>query len=61
MGTQNKKGIIELCTLALLRKDDYYGYDLSIIISKKINVADGTIYPILRKLKTEGLVNTYLT
>lgn len=61
MGIQNKKGMIELCALALLRKDDYYGYDLSIIISKKINIADGTIYPVLRKLKNEGLVSTYLT
>ena len=61
MGTQNKKGMIELCALALLNKDDYYGYDISIMISKKINIADGTIYPVLRKLKNEGLVKTYLT
>ncbi|PAT01116.1 PadR family transcriptional regulator [Candidatus Izimaplasma bacterium ZiA1] len=61
MKTQNRKGLIELCTLALLHKEDYYGYDLSIIISKLINIADGTIYPVLRKMKNEGLLKTYLT
>ena len=61
MKSQNKRGLIELCTLALLSKDDYYGYDLSVIISKKIDIADGTIYPVLRKLKTDGFVKTYLT
>lgn len=61
MKSQNKRGLIELCALALLNKEDYYGYDLSVIISKKIDIADGTIYPILRKLKNEGLVKTYLT
>lgn len=61
MKTQNKRGLIELCALALLHKEDYYGYDLSVIISTKIDIADGTIYPILRKLKNEGLVKTYLT
>lgn len=61
MKTQNRKGLIELCTLALLSKDDYYGYDLSTIISTRINIADGTIYPVLRKMKNDGLLKTYLT
>ena len=61
MKSQNKKGLIELCALALLYKKDYYGYDISTIISTKIDIADGTIYPVLRKLKNEGLVSTYLT
>lgn len=61
MKSQNRKGLIELCALALLSKDDYYGYDLSMIISKKIDIADGTIYPALRKMKNEGLLKTYLT
>ena len=27
---------------------------------KRIDIADGTVYPILRKLKSDGLVTTYL-
>ena len=31
------------------------------IYQSRINISDGTIYPILRKLKSEGLVTTYLS
>jgi len=58
---QYKKGVIELCILAILSKKDMYGYELSEYISKKIDISDGTVYPILRKLKSDGLVKTYLS
>ena len=61
MNIQYKKGVIELCVLSKLVKKDMYGYELSEIISKQIDISDGTIYSILRKLKTDGLVNTYLS
>ena len=61
MKSQNKKGLIELCTLALLYKDDCYGYDISENIASRIVIADGSIYPVLRKMKNDGLVSTYLT
>ncbi|HEY8420998.1 MAG TPA: PadR family transcriptional regulator [Thermoclostridium sp.] len=61
MNVQYKKGVIELCVLSMLYRKDSYGYDISEYISKRINISDGTIYPILRKLKSEGLVTTYLS
>ena len=61
MKSQNKKGFIELCALGLLYKKDYYGYDLSEVISQRIDIASGTVYPILRTLKNNGYVTTYLT
>jgi PadR family transcriptional regulator PadR len=61
MNTQYKKGVIELCVLSLLTRRDCYGYDISEILSKHIDISDGTVYPILRKLRSEGLVTTYLT
>ena len=60
MNIQYKKGVIELCILAILNKKDMYGYELSEYISKNIDISDGTVYPILRKLKADGLVKTYL-
>ncbi len=60
MNSQYKKGVLELCVLALLEKGDCYGYDISERLSERIDIADGTVYPILRKLKSDGLVDTYL-
>ncbi len=61
MNLQYKKGVIKLCILSILYKRDCYGYDISDIISKHIDIAAGTVYPILRKLKSDGLVKTYLS
>ncbi|MBC8538919.1 PadR family transcriptional regulator [Christensenellaceae bacterium NSJ-63] len=60
MGIQYKKGVLELCVLALLKKRDCYGYEISESLSRQIDIADGTVYPILRKLKADGLLTTYL-
>ena len=60
MNTQYKKGVLELCVLALLHQRDCYGYEISEILSRRIDIADGTVYPILRKLKAGGLLTTYL-
>ena len=60
MNTQYKKGVLELCILSLLTKRDCYGYEISDCLSKHIDIADGTVYPILRKLKADGLLATYL-
>ena len=60
MNPQYKKGVLELCVLSLLRQQDRYGYEISEFLSKHIDIADGTVYPLLRKLKADGLVTTYL-
>lgn len=61
MNTQFKKGVLELCVLTLLRQGDSYGYELAEKISNSIEIAEGTLYPLLRKLKSEGLCETYLS
>ena len=61
MNTQYKKGVLELCVLSKLKNKDRYGYEISDNLSKSIDIADGTVYPILRKLKSDGLVTTYLS
>jgi PadR family transcriptional regulator PadR len=52
--------VLEHCVLALLDRRDCYGYEISEAIAKRIELSDGTVYPILRKLKSDGLVTTYL-
>jgi PadR family transcriptional regulator PadR len=61
MNIQYKKGVLELCVLSLLHGKDRYGYEISEFLVDKIDIADGTVYPILRKLKSDGLVTTYLS
>ena len=60
MNAQYKKGVLELCVLSLLKKRNCYGYEISEYLSSQIDIADGTVYPILRKLKSDGLLTTYL-
>ncbi len=60
MNTQFNKGVVEMCVLALVSQKDYYGYELIEAISRKIEISEGTIYPILRRLTQEKLFETYL-
>lgn len=61
MNAQYKKGVLELCVLSMLKSRDRYGYEISDDLAQRIDIADGTVYPILRKLKSDGLVTTYLS
>ena len=54
MDTQFKKGVLELLVLLFASKKDRYGYELVEEISKVVNVNEGTIYPILKRLTNEG-------
>lgn len=60
MNTQFKKGALELCVLSQLVTGDKYGYELTDRISVEMSIAGGTLYPILRKLKEDDYVTTYL-
>ncbi len=60
MNTQFKKGALELCVLSQLTRGDKYGYELTERISVEMSIAGGTLYPILRKLKEDDYVTTYL-
>ena len=61
MNTQFKKGVLELCVLSLIKEKDMYGYELVQSISNNIEVNEGTIYPILRRLTKEGYFSTYMS
>ena len=60
MNPQFNNGVLELCVLAMSRSRDFYGYELVEQISKKIELSEGTIYPILRRLTQVGYFETYL-
>jgi len=60
MNPQFNKGVIEMCVLALVNERDHYGYELVEAISKRIEISEGSIYPILRRMTQEKYFETYL-
>ena len=59
MNTQFKKGIVELCVLSLINNKDMYGFEVIESLSTTIDVNENTVYPILRRLTSQGYFDTY--
>ncbi len=60
MNTQFKKGVLELIVLKAIVADDLYGYQLVSRINEVIQVNEGTIYPLLKRLSNDHLLESYL-
>ena len=60
MNAQFKKGVLELIVLESVRVRDRYGYELVEEVSKVVDVNEGTIYPLLKRLTNERYFETYL-
>ena len=60
LNAQFKKGVLELVVLISLAKNDMYGYEIVSEVSKIIEVNEGTIYPLLKRLTNEKYFETYL-
>jgi len=59
VNVQIKKGIVEVCVLAVLKKSPSYGYKIITDISELIEISESTLYPILRRLEANHLLETY--
>jgi PadR family transcriptional regulator, regulatory protein PadR len=57
---QLKKGVLELCVLELLARADCYAYEIASRLAEAIGMGEGTVYPLMRRLDSAGLVETYL-
>ncbi|MBB5019679.1 PadR family transcriptional regulator PadR [Chitinivorax tropicus] len=60
MKTQLKKGTLEMCVLAILDKADGYAYEIVSKLADGVEMSEGTIYPLMRRLQNEAWVTTYL-
>jgi PadR family transcriptional regulator, regulatory protein PadR len=58
--TQLKKGVLGLCVLALLARGDNYAYEIASRLAHAVGMGEGTIYPLMRRMQSDGLVATYL-
>lgn len=59
MNVQLKKGIVEVCVLASLRNESSYGYKIIDDISEIIEITGSTLYPILRRLEANHMLETF--
>lgn len=59
---QVRKGVLELCIMTALGEGERYGYELvkSLVQVPGVQVAEGSIYPLLTRLKRQGFVKTRL-
>jgi PadR family transcriptional regulator PadR len=58
--SQLRRGTLEFCVLALLQNDERYGFELVKALGKVdgLVTTEGTLYPLLARLRREGLVDT---
>ena len=55
---QMRKGVLEFCILSVLKEKDAYTSEiLDTLKNAKLLVVEGTVYPLLTRLKNDGLLN----
>lgn len=59
MDVQRKKGILEVCVLAVLKKGPSYGYMIIRELEQCVEISESTLYPILKRLEQNGSLETY--
>ncbi|MFN3538340.1 MAG: PadR family transcriptional regulator [Brevundimonas sp.] len=57
---QLKKGVLALCVLALLERGDSYAYEIASRMAEAVDMGEGTVYPLMRRMQSDGLVETYM-
>lgn len=51
--------LLDACVLAVLSKEDAYGYTLTQQVKNVIDISESTLYPVLRRLQKDGCLITY--
>ncbi len=59
MDSQRKKGVLDVCVLAILTRGDSYGYEMIGQMANCMPVSESTLYPILKRLENSGCLETY--
>ena len=64
MNTELLKGVVEIFILGLVFKKDSYGYEIAKNIknlsNEKYDIAEGTLYPALKRLENKGYLKSYI-
>ncbi|QAV70481.1 PadR family transcriptional regulator [Salinibacterium sp. UTAS2018] len=60
VGSQLRKGVAEACILGILAQQPMYGWQLSEkLIAHNLIASIGTLYPMLTRMRAQGVVSTY--
>ena len=59
MDAQMKRGMVEVCILSLLTREDSYGYQLIKDVEPIMTLSESTLYPVLRRLEAAGCLTVY--
>jgi len=59
LGFPISAALLDACVLAELAGKDSYGYEITNELSSRLQVSESTIYPVLRRLQSTGLLSTY--
>ncbi len=59
MGFQLGSALLDACVLAILAKEDAYGYSLTQQVREVMDISESTLYPVLRRLQKGKYLSTY--
>ncbi|QUI21384.1 PadR family transcriptional regulator [Vallitalea pronyensis] len=59
MDIQLKRGVLDICVLSVLLKQESYGYKIIKDLSNVIEISVSTLYPILNRLEKAGAVTVH--
>lgn len=59
MDAQMKRGFLEVCVLASIKRQDSYGYQIVKDVPAVLNLTESTLYPLLKRLESAGLLVVY--
>ncbi|MGN0594510.1 MAG: PadR family transcriptional regulator [Hominimerdicola sp.] len=59
MGFPISAGLLDSMVLAVVQKEDTYGYEITQYIRSAVDVSESTLYPVLRRLQKNDYLETY--
>lgn len=59
MAFQVGSAFLDACVLAVLARQDAYGYALTQRMREVVDISESTLYPVLRRLQKSGFLSTY--
>ena len=59
MAFKIEASLLDACALAILKRGDTYGYEITQEMKSAIKISESTLYPVLRRLQKEDLCRTY--